>query len=89
MAPLLACVPELDPVKATRAYLEKHELANLGLHTIAEHGAFARNRLEPMHRRPRLLLKTACIGVQMSPTHAKLNDAIRHPQRRATSQPPT
>jgi len=36
-------------------YMKQRELANLCLHTIGEVGAFARNRLKSMQRRPRLI----------------------------------
>ena len=47
--------PELNPVEAIRAYLKKHEIANLCLNTIGEVGQFARNRLKSMQQRPTLI----------------------------------
>lgn len=55
VARLPAYAPELNPVEAIWAYLKKHEIANLCLDTIGEVGAFARNRLKSMQRRPTLI----------------------------------
>ncbi len=55
VARLPAYAPELTPVEAIWAYLKKHEIANLCLHTIGEVGQFARNRLKSMQRRPTLI----------------------------------
>jgi len=52
---LPAYAPELNPVEYLWGYLKQRELANLCLHNIAEVGAFARNRLKSMQRRPRLI----------------------------------
>ena len=55
VARLPAYAPELNPVEAIWAYLKKHEIANLCLHTIGEVGQFAHNRLKSMQRRPTLI----------------------------------
>jgi transposase len=55
IARLPAYAPELNPVEAIWAYLKKHEIANLCLHSIDEVGQFARNRLKSMQRRPHLV----------------------------------
>ena len=47
--------PELNPVEYIWGYMKQRELGNLCLHTIAQVGAFARNRLKSMQRRPRLI----------------------------------
>jgi transposase len=47
--------PELNPVEAIWACLNKHEIANLCLNTIGEVGHYARNRLKSMQRRPNLV----------------------------------
>ena len=47
--------PELNPVEYIWGYMKQRELANLCLHTIGEVGAFARNRLKSMQRRPQLI----------------------------------
>jgi transposase len=52
---LPAYAPELNPVEYLWGYMKQRELANLCLHSIGEVGAFARNRLKSMQRRPRLL----------------------------------
>ena len=55
---LPAYAPELNPVEYIWAYMKQRELANLCLETISEVGAYARNRLKSMQRRPRII--TAC-----------------------------
>src|SRR6266481_765623 len=52
---LPAYAPELNPVEYIWGYMKQRELANLCLNTIGEVGAFARNRLKSMQRRPRLI----------------------------------
>ena len=47
--------PELNPVEAVWAYLEKHEMANLCRNTIGEVSQLARNRLKSMQHRPSLI----------------------------------
>jgi len=47
--------PELNPVEYIWAYMKERELANLCLETITRVGAYARNRLNPMQRRPRII----------------------------------
>ncbi len=56
VARLPTYAPELNPVEAIWAYLKKHEIANLCLHTVGEVGQFTRNRLKSMQRRPRKCL---------------------------------
>jgi transposase len=50
---LPAYAPELNPVEYIWGYMKQRELANHCLHTIAEVGTFARNRLKSMQCRPR------------------------------------
>lgn len=52
---LPAYAPELNPVEYIWGYMKQRELANLCLHNIHEVGAFARNRLKSMQRRPQLI----------------------------------
>ena len=52
---LPAYAPELNPVEYIWGYMKQRELANVCLHTIGEVGAFARNRLKSMQRRPQLI----------------------------------
>ena len=47
--------PELNPVEYIWAHMKQRELANLCLHTIGQVGAYARNRLKSMQRRPRII----------------------------------
>lgn len=46
--------PELNPVLAIRAYLKKHEIANLCPTHLAEFSDFARRLPKSTHRRPKL-----------------------------------
>lgn len=52
---LPAYAPELNPVEYIWGYLKQRELANLCMHTISEVGAFARNRLKSMQKRPQII----------------------------------
>jgi hypothetical protein len=52
---LPAYAPELNPVEYIWGYMKQRELGNLCLHTIGQVGAFARNRLKSMQRRPQLI----------------------------------
>lgn len=52
---LPAYAPELNPVEYIWGYMKQRELGNLCLHTISQVGAFARNRLKSMQRRPQLI----------------------------------
>ena len=52
---LPAYAPELNPAEYIWGYMKQRELANLCLSTIGEVGAFARNRLKSMQRRPQLI----------------------------------
>lgn len=52
---LPAYAPELNPVEYICGYMKQRELANLCLHNIQQVGAFARNRLKSMQRRPQLI----------------------------------
>lgn len=47
--------PELNPVEYIWARMKQRELANLCRETIGQVGAYARNRLKSMQRRPRLI----------------------------------
>lgn len=47
--------PELNPVEYIWGYMKQRELANLCLETIGQVGAYARNRLKSMQRRPRII----------------------------------
>jgi len=47
--------PELNPVEYIWGYMKQRELANLCLETIGQIGAYARNRLKSMQRRPRII----------------------------------
>ena len=47
--------PELNLVEYIWAHMKQRELANLCLQTIGQVGAYARNRLKSMQRRPRII----------------------------------